>query len=322
MSSVVETTCGWPARRHERQTDMLFDKHASCCLRLDQYMNVVALASQVVAGGGGIALSLHGIPGGGPALQVLLSNLLQVQDQQAEAIGRIDKNVERLIRGPWETAWLYMAEAVLPGRNADQIGDALAAAASKLRDAVPLQEKRTFGRAYACLDLAFVLRMRNDEAGGTSYATQAVEAATHFIHDVMAGRRKPPGYRRGDVALAWTREVGARGVTFGIAGSDAIEDVDGRINEWLVEIYAEYSAIYEAATLLIGKESAVVHLKDSLPKQLVSTRGRIRPKEEGRKLSERVQVGLRSLSERARVPKEEVEKLSERVKSSLRRKDS
>lgn len=265
-----------------------------------------------------MVLSLHGIPGGGLVIQALLENLLQVQDQQAEAIGRIDKSVERLVRGPWDTARLYMAEAVLPGRNHDQISEALAAAAIKLREAVPLQEERTFGRAYACLDLALVLRMRNDEAGCTSYATQAVEAATHFIVDVRAGTRRPPGYSRGDVALAWTRELGARGITFGIAGSDAIEDVDGHINEWLFALYVEYSTVYEAAILLIGKESTVAHLKESIPEQLVSTRGRIRPREEVWKLSERVQAGLRGLSERGRWPKEEVRKLSERVQAGLR----
>jgi hypothetical protein len=55
----------------------------------------------------------EGIPGGAAMIEPLLRELLQVQDEQAKAISRIDANVQRLIDGPWETARSYVEEAAL-----------------------------------------------------------------------------------------------------------------------------------------------------------------------------------------------------------------
>ena len=52
-------------------------------------MNLPELSTKVAASATNAALMAHGIPGGGPVVEALLTTLLQIQDEQSEAIRRI-----------------------------------------------------------------------------------------------------------------------------------------------------------------------------------------------------------------------------------------
>jgi hypothetical protein len=127
-------------------------------------MDIVDLSIKIAAQAVDKPLKAHGIPGGAIITEAILRQLLLVQDQQAEALGRIDKNVQRLINGPWKTARLYVGEATVQGLPAPVVRQKLDLAAQQLRIAIPLQEEKGFGRAYACIDLAIVLTMLQDDA--------------------------------------------------------------------------------------------------------------------------------------------------------------
>ena len=128
-------------------------------------MGVAELTAKVVAQAAGGAMTSAGIPGGGEVAEViepLLDELLHVQDEQAEAIARIDANVQRLIDGPWETARTYIEEAAVAQVGPEERADKLRNASVALHSAVPLQPDGTLQRAYACLQLAVVERMLGD----------------------------------------------------------------------------------------------------------------------------------------------------------------
>lgn len=63
-------------------------------------MSIAEVSSQVVAEAAGAALTSSGIPIGADVIEPVLRSLLQVQDEQAVAITRIDASVQRLIDGP------------------------------------------------------------------------------------------------------------------------------------------------------------------------------------------------------------------------------
>jgi hypothetical protein len=74
-------------------------------------MNLVQLSTNVASQAANAALLVHGMPVAGPVTQALPNELLQVQDQQAEPIGRIEGAVNRLVHAPWTTARMYLTEA-------------------------------------------------------------------------------------------------------------------------------------------------------------------------------------------------------------------
>jgi len=119
-------------------------------------MNVVEVSTKLVADATGAALASAGIPGGTEVLEPLLRALLQVQDEQAATLKRIDANVQRLIDGPWETERTYLEEASLPVVTPEQREDKLRNASTEMYRAVSLQPEGSLQRAYACLDLALV----------------------------------------------------------------------------------------------------------------------------------------------------------------------
>ena len=79
------------------------------------------------------------IPGTWARLEALLCELLQIQDHQMALLTKIEAEVQRLVDGPWRTGRRYLREAALPGRNAQQIDQALSRAMEFFRQAVDLQ---------------------------------------------------------------------------------------------------------------------------------------------------------------------------------------
>ena len=76
-------------------------------------MDLYELSAKVGSQSAGALLTASGVPVAGPVVEALLNELLGVQNRQAEAIERIDANVQRLVEGPWKTARLYLRR----GRN-------------------------------------------------------------------------------------------------------------------------------------------------------------------------------------------------------------
>lgn len=216
-------------------------------------------------------LASVGLPGVGLVLDAVLQEFVAVQDAQLEAIRQIDKKVDRLLNGPWNTAKLLIQEARLPDRSPDQRTEALKAAANKLREAIPLQDDRSFGRAFASLDLAMISRLLNDHDLAQHYAKGALRAANHFALDIQAGKVRPPGYRQMIATM-----VGFAPITAGLwaiaaplmIGSDLINrqvdelntlkgvpadyltTYDDKLNKWLDEIYTQLHQIQQSAELL------------------------------------------------------------------------
>jgi hypothetical protein len=173
-------------------------------------MNLVQLSTNVASQGANTVLLAHGVPGGAVVTQTVLNELLQVQDQQTEAIKRIEGAVDRLIVEPWITARLLLTEAAQPGRTRDDVLAKLAAAADKLREAVAQQADMSFAKAHACLDMALVLKLLGDESGASFYARKAVPAAGGYLETWVATNHRldPRQWLNADRSTApWTRET-------------------------------------------------------------------------------------------------------------------
>jgi hypothetical protein len=247
----------------------------------DLRMDIVDLSIKVVAQAASKPLQAHGIPGGAIITEAFLRQLLLVQDQQAEALSRIDKNVQRLIDGPWRTARLYVDEAAVEGLPAAVVHQKLSLAAQQLRIAVPLQEDRAFGRAYACIDLAIVLTMLRDDAA-VLYARQAMAAATHFLLDIESGRRNPPNTMR-DLQVGNLMNVKnvffhkRRRSRWEVIAAPFLSDFtyfDRRSNAWLDSIYTEFNKIeYASVALSGGGDAEVSSYRQHAPRDLRFNRG-------------------------------------------------
>jgi hypothetical protein len=144
-------------------------------------MGMADLSTKVAAQAGGAALASQGVPGAASVVEHLLRELLQVQDEQAEAIARIDASVQRLVDGPWETAKGYIEEAAWPNLTTSERRKKLRHASVELHRAVPLQPDATFQRAYACFDLALIERVLGDKGSSVLYARQGLRAATTYV---------------------------------------------------------------------------------------------------------------------------------------------
>jgi hypothetical protein len=207
--------------------------------------------------------------------EALLRQLLLVQDEQAAALSKIEKDVQRLIDGPWETARLYISEATLRGLPSNEVREKLNLAAQQLRTAIPLQEEKTFSRAYVCIDLAIVLTMLRDNAA-ILYGVQAIGAATGFLLDIKSGKRRPPEFMR-DIRKAVDRFM-LKNLTIGvdpIGGykrlfRDRPEEfvkVDANFNAWLASIYQEFDDIERASVALCGNhDPQVSHYQMLVPR--------------------------------------------------------
>jgi hypothetical protein len=197
----------------------------------------------------------------------IVPDLLTACDEQAAAISKIDKNVQRLIDGPWNTARLYLKEASLPGQTDKSVHDRLLKAAEQLRSAIPLQEDRTLAQAYVCVDLAVVLRLLGDSKTSVFYARMAIEAAKGFVVRMETEKLRPPGFspakhRASQVFFNLTTS------TYGRDGRKDWRDVsiDDSMNWWYRSIYAELGPIVTAVTALCGEKDPVApEAKSTIP---------------------------------------------------------
>ena len=246
-------------------------------------MDVLELSAKVAGGAVGATLTAHGVPGTGPAVEALLTSLLGIQEEQAAAVERIDAAVQRLVDGPWRTAGLLIEEARLPDRTAKEVRRYLQEAASKLRDAIPLQEEASFGRAYVCLDLSIVLYLLGDASGAALYARQAVIASEGYVKGVRLKRNMPPDYRK----------VAAK-VTLGASSSWPISMMllfsrkpplevsrfDVALNTWLQDVIRESKIVRQAATNFISRtDAALIPAEDT--RDLIFRWGRLTTKASG-----------------------------------------
>ena len=140
-------------------------------------VSVGDLAVRVASRAADAAAAAHGVPGAGLVVESLLRDLLQLQDEQAQTLSRIERNIERLIEGPWRTAHLRVRESLLPGRSPEQVANYLNRAADELRQALGLQSDG-FAGAYIAFDLAVLLAVLGDDEASRFYAEESVRVAT------------------------------------------------------------------------------------------------------------------------------------------------
>jgi hypothetical protein len=216
-------------------------------------VDAIELSVKLASEAAGHALLGVGIPGGDVAVEALLNAVFQIQDQQAQALARIDANIELLLENPWKTAWIYIREAGLPHTTAEMRRKKLEFAADKLREAIPNQRERTFGRAYVNLDLAVLEHILGDEAAADLYAGDAVRAAVGYVQDVGAGKVDPP-HATARVLLR-RAQSGLRGAASYVGyptQASLLRKVDEEVNAWLMNMYRELSSVGNAAAVLLG----------------------------------------------------------------------
>jgi hypothetical protein len=246
-------------------------------------MDLPGLAITVASQAAGKALLAHGIPGGEAATRAILHDLIGLQDEQAAAVSRIDKNVERLIEGPWNTARLYVQEALLPSRDATQTANALTVATEKLREAVPLQEQRTIGYAFVSIDLAILLLVLADRETAVFHAREAAKAAAGLAFDVKDRKRRPPNYTttvaRGYTYATLTLSGGLLARALGKSPSVQIRKMDDTFNAWLQDLQLQIKGVFEAAIAICGPDDPVLQLLAELtPRALTYRNARLKLK--------------------------------------------
>lgn len=110
------------------------------------------------------------VPFSGPAVEALLTDILDVQDEQLTLLREIEQTVARLADGPWKAGRLRLQEAALPGRTQDGYQRLLVGASEAFRDAIPLQPDGSFSRAQVSLDLSMTLGFLRDQEAMRHYA--------------------------------------------------------------------------------------------------------------------------------------------------------
>jgi hypothetical protein len=245
-------------------------------------VDVVSPAIKVIAASSDAALSAHGLHGGGSLVEGVLRSLLQVADEQAEALNRIEGSVQRLIDGPWHTAHLCLQEAQLPNRTDAARTTSLQAAAQALREAVPLQEEDSMGRAYAALDMALVQVVLRDPATARMYARMAVDSAVGYMSAIADGSKWPPGLKKErarHLAALNSRRLGAFVLGGGpIMGSVLAascgpgkhsESVDDRFDGWGKTLRAEVENVIATGFAICGPgDPAITAAQVHAPKAL------------------------------------------------------
>lgn len=233
-------------------------------------VGIADLSIKVVGQAADKALLAYGIPGGGAVTEALLRQLLLVQDEQAEALARIDENVQRLIEGPWKTARLYITEATLQGLPSEEVRNKLKHAAEQLRIAIPYQEERTFAQAYVCIDLAVVLTMVRDDAA-TLYARKAMGAATDFLLDIRSRKRWPPKVQA-TINKNLLKSIPAAPIP--LVFKLNVTEVDRTFNAWLSSVYDEFENIERACVALCGERDVEIgHYQQQAPRNLRYSHG-------------------------------------------------
>jgi hypothetical protein len=222
-------------------------------------VDAIELTVKLASEAAGHALLTVGIPGGDAATEALLRALFQIQDQQAEALKRIDAGVTLLLENPWKTAWEYIREAGLPHTPVDTRRKKLEFAAMKLREAIPNQRERTFGRAYANLDLAVLEHILGDHPVSGMYAGDAVSSAVGYVQDVGAGKVEPPRTNARVMLRRAQRGLRFTASTVGYpTQASLLRKVDKEVNAWLMNIYRELSSVGNAAAGLLGADNQQV----------------------------------------------------------------
>jgi len=208
-------------------------------------------------------LLAHGVPGGGIAVESVLNEFLHVQDEQVESLRRIEKNVQRLINRDWKSARALIEEAKLPNRTPAGRREDLFKAADKMRDAIQVQDERTYARAYACIDLSLIFWALGEDERGRHYAAQAKHDADCFLKDASGHRVRPPEYWtswRAAIAVgaagvglgALTAFVAPQGspaaVAMGVKSAQSM--LGGTWQGWLKEVHSEHEAITSVCAVL------------------------------------------------------------------------
>jgi len=251
-------------------------------------VDLVALTVTVVGRLVDRALTRQGFPEGGPIVEAVLRDLLQIQDRQGETLHRIDRNVQLLIDAPWNHARLLIEEASLPSRSIESKRQALVLAAADLRKAIVQQQPRTFASAYVCLDLALVDRLIGDREGSAFYARRAFAAADGFVRDVTAGKVRPPMYHEGLKSVLRHGAFGLFGAVISLPvnpsaigeavrmGPERLAQLDKDCNTWLAEVFSEFDSVSNAVQLLGGAgQHQVVDLVTPFNPLIVYRHGRI-----------------------------------------------
>jgi hypothetical protein len=145
-------------------------------------MDATKLMVKVAGRATEVASTAHGLPGGGIVVEALLGDLLKIQDEQAQALSRIEKDVQRLVGEPWLTAQLHLQECLLPDRPVELVVDSLRAASQHLRRAFAMHQKGGLPAAYAAFDLAIVLALLSDREASCFYARASVTAMTDAVN--------------------------------------------------------------------------------------------------------------------------------------------
>lgn len=143
-------------------------------------MNIKQVTSRMAGQLAGAAVPLSG-----PAAESMVADLLRAQDEQVALLTDLRSRVDLLADGPWQTARLYLREALLPGRPPGQAAAALTQAAGQLRSAVPLQPPVSFQRAQVLADLAIVQRFLADGQLAAHYAAEAYWLARRAMGQVL-----------------------------------------------------------------------------------------------------------------------------------------
>ena len=218
-------------------------------------MDTIELSVKLASQAAGHALLAAGVPGGEVAVEALLHAVFQIQDQQAQALARIEAGVELLLESPWKTARQYITEAGVQRISVETRRKKLESAAEKLHDAISNQRPRTFGHAYANLDLAIIDYILGDESFSKLYAGDAVRSAAGYVQDVAAGKVEPPHSNARVMLRRAQRGLRATASYVGYpTQASLVRKVDEEANAWLLNIYRELSSIGNAAAVLLGSD--------------------------------------------------------------------
>ena len=114
----------------------------------------------------------QGQPVSGAIARSLIAGLLAAQDEQAAALEGVPSQGELLASGPWQTARLYLREALLPGQP-EQVTAALQRAAGQLLAAVALQPPDSLQQAQVLADVMIVQQLLGDRELAARHAGEA-----------------------------------------------------------------------------------------------------------------------------------------------------
>lgn len=114
----------------------------------------------------------RGRPVSGAIARSLIAGLLAAQDEQAGALEGVPSQIEPLAGGPWQTARLYLREALVPGQPG-QVTAALQRAAAQLLTAVALQPPDSLQQAQVLADVMIVQQLLGDTELAARHAGEA-----------------------------------------------------------------------------------------------------------------------------------------------------